>query len=114
MLFALTESSHCIFLPPVAAQGYLQPVITFRVVTRSPLPEFVSVARTEMDVRHPEGRCLSEQTHIHFCTRLTRSPRESLLDSPCSEIYVKDAECTVCMQRQRGQRLLRLGSLVLR
>jgi hypothetical protein len=31
--------------------GYFDPLLTFRVNTRSPLPEFVSVARTGMDVR---------------------------------------------------------------
>ena len=31
--------------------GYFDPVLTFRVTTRSPLPEYVSVARTGMEVR---------------------------------------------------------------
>jgi hypothetical protein len=31
--------------------GYFDPVLTFRVSTRSPLPEYVSVARTGMEVR---------------------------------------------------------------
>jgi hypothetical protein len=31
--------------------GYFDPLLSFRVNTRSPLPEYVSVARTGMDVR---------------------------------------------------------------
>ena len=33
--------------------GYFDPVLSFRVNTRSPLPEFVSVARTGMEARAP-------------------------------------------------------------
>ncbi len=42
--------------------GYFDPLLSFRVNTRSPLPEFVSVARTGMDVRRaPRAAALLTQ-----------------------------------------------------
>ena len=48
--------------------GYFDPVLSFRVNTRSPLPEFVSVARTGMEARAPCAPA-SRAPHVNALAR---------------------------------------------
>lgn len=52
-----TARLHCEVTDPQRS-GYFDAALTFRVNTRSPLPEFVSVARTGMEVRGLGGQRL--------------------------------------------------------